>query len=324
MTMNPTILIRETIKIEAEALAHVLATIDDTYQTAVEMILSATGKVVMCGVGKSGLIARKIAATMSSTGTPAIFLHPTDAMHGDLGLVLPTDIVVALSKSGESEELNALLPVLRRIGARLIAITGNRTSTLAKSAEVVLYGGVPREACPFDLAPTASTTAALAIGDALAITLMRMKGFQPQDFALNHPGGLLGRRLALLVADLMLPLERCAVLDSESATMEGVLLALSKHGQGIVLMIDKRSALQGILTDGDIRRLLAKYRQRFFEVLPLEVMIREPIVVSTLIMAVDALDLMERRERPLNVVPVVSPLGNVVGIMRLHELLSVV
>ncbi|MGH8625554.1 MAG: KpsF/GutQ family sugar-phosphate isomerase [Gammaproteobacteria bacterium] len=316
-------LIREAIQIEAEALEHLLAGVDDAYVDAVKVILAAKGKVVLTGVGKSGLIGQKIAATLASTGTLAIFLHPTEAIHGDLGQVTPSDVVIALSKSGESEELNNLLPALRKIGARLIAITGDRGSTLARAADVILYYQIPREACPFDLAPTASTTVTLAIGDAIAMALMKLRDFQPRDFALYHPGGRLGRRLLLRVEDLMIPTEACAVLSANGTRMEDVLVALSRYGHGIVIFLQGDGTLGGILTDGDLRRLLAQHREAVFDLRPNEVMNPSPATVSPSIPAVEVLEFMEARDRPLNVVPVIDERRHVLGIARLHEFLKV-
>lgn len=314
--------IREVIQLEADSLQKMSESITDDFCEALFLISSCQGKVVLTGVGKSGLIARKIAATMSSTGTMATFIHPTEGMHGDLGLLTSGDVVIALGKSGESEELVRLIPAMKRLSVKLIAITSCRESTLAREADVVLFAPVEKEACPLDLAPTVSTTVALAIGDALAITLMKMKNFRSEDFALYHPGGKLGKRLWLKVSDLMIQGEACARLPFETATVEDTILALSKYGQGIVLFEDSVGKLMGILTDGDIRRLLSIHRGGIFEIELREALNRKPIALGPDLMAVEALKLMEERDKPLNVMPVVQE-GKAVGIIRLHELLSV-
>lgn len=314
--------VQEVIRLEADSLYKMSESITDEFSEALFVIASCQGKVVLTGVGKSGLIARKIAATMSSTGTMATFMHPTEGMHGDLGLLTTGDVVIALGKSGESEELVRLIPALKRLSVKLIAITSCRESTLAREADVVLFAPVEKEACPLDLAPTVSTTVALAIGDALAVTLMKMKNFKSEDFALYHPGGKLGKRLWLKVSDLMIPSEACSRLSFEEASIEDTILALSKYGQGIVLFEDSIGQLMGILTDGDIRRLLSIHRAEIFNLEIREVLNRRPITLGPDVMAVDALKLMEQREKPLNVVPVVQD-GQTWGIVRLHELLSV-
>ncbi len=314
--------LKEILREEADAIYDILDHVNDAYIRAVEMIHGCKGKVVVTGMGKSGLIARKIAATMSSTGTLAVFLHPAEGMHGDLGVVAPEDIIIAIGKSGESDELTGILPALKKIGTKIIAITGNPQSTLALNADIVLYGGVEREACPLNLAPTSSTTVALAIGDALAITLMKLKNFQPEDFAVYHPGGRLGKRLLLKVADIMIPSGNCPVLDPTTATMEAVIIGLSGYGLGIVLFSKDGVKLDGIITDGDVRRILQKYQSEIFKLNVKEIMTKSPITIQKDLMAVDALSLMEKRDRPLNVVPVLDG-EKLAGVLRLHELLRV-
>lgn len=314
--------VRGVLRAEANAVSDVADAVGPEYLAAIDALLATKGKVVVTGMGKSGLVGRKIAATMSSTGTLAVFLHPAEAAHGDLGIVGRDDVVLALSKSGESEELNAILPVIRRIGAKIIAITSNASSTLAKSADVVLQAPVLEEACPHNLAPTTSTTVALAIGDALAMALMRLKAFEPQDFALYHPGGALGRRLLLTVSDLMVPIKECAVLDLGTASIKDVVVGLTSHGLGIVVFLDREGRLAGIVTDGDVRRLLEKAGDRFFA-LPLSALVNlAPVVVQSDAMAVEVLRMMEDRARPLNVVPVLSG-DRCVGVVRLHDLVKV-
>lgn len=314
--------IREVVCLEADALKSMAGSIGDTFFEAICLLMSAKGKIVFTGVGKSGLIARKIAATMSSTGTVATFLHPSDGMHGDLGMLTADDVVVALGKSGESEELTSLIPALKRLNTKIIAITSKLESTLAKEADVVLHAPVAKEACPLDLAPTTSTTVALAIGDALAVTLMKMKNFKSEDFAKNHPGGRLGKRLSLKVSDLMIPAERCPVFSLEKSSIEQAIADLGTYGLGILLFCEKAPILSGILTDGDIRRLLNKHKSKIFSLKIEDVINRNPITISPNMMAVDALELMESHRPPLNVVPVISE-GKILGVVRLHELLSV-
>ncbi len=314
--------IKGVLQLEADALRGVVDAVDDAFYEAVVKILECRGKVVVTGMGKSGLIARKIAATMSSTGTLAVFLHPAEAMHGDLGVVSAGDVVIAIGKSGESEELTGILPVVKRIGATVIAITGEPASTLGQRADVVLLARVEKEACPYDLAPTASTTVALAIGDALAIALMELKQFRPDDFALYHPGGKLGRQLLLKVADLMIPAGQCPVLDPGQITMKDIIVALSGYGLGIVVLSRDGEHLAGILTDGDIRRVLDKYGSEIFGINVSTVMNAKPYTIAADVMAVDALKFMEARSRPLNVLPVMRE-ENFVGVIRIHELLRV-
>ena len=314
--------LKNVLKDEADAIDHVMNHIDESYLSAIKMLVEAKGKVVVTGMGKSGLIAQKIAATMSSTGTFAIFLHPAEGMHGDLGMVAAEDVVIAIGKSGESDELISLLPALKKIGAKIIAITGNTQSTLAMNSDIVLNSGIEKEACPHNLAPTSSTTVALAIGDALSVTLMKLKNFQPEDFALYHPGGRLGRRLLFSVADIMIPIKKCPILNADSATIDEIIIELSRSGLGIVLFSKDGVQLDGIITDGDIRRILQQYKAQLFQ-LDIKTMITiTPITIQKNLMAVDALSLMENRERPLNVVPVLDG-KKLVGIVRLHELLRV-
>lgn len=314
--------LRSVIRDEAKALEHVATCVDDNYLTAIELLKNCRGKIVLTGVGKSGHVARKIAATLSSTGSLAIFLHPTEALHGDLGVLTKDDVVLAIGKSGESDELNQLITAFRRIGVKLVAITAAKESTLGKNADATLYCGIDREACLYDLTPTSSTTAAMAIGDALAITLMKLKNFKPEDFALFHPGGKLGRRLLLRVSDIMIPLKDCPVLDARRSSFEDVIALLGSAGLGIVLFSQNGSELEGILTDGDVRRILNREKAKIFELNVSEHVNRKPTSVSSESLAVDALSVMEGRERPLNVVPVIDG-QKLQGLIRLHELVKV-
>jgi arabinose-5-phosphate isomerase len=314
--------IQDVIRLEADALKTMAESVGDSFVEAVVLLKSTKGKIVFTGVGKSGLIARKIAATMSSTGTVATFLHPSDGMHGDLGMLTAEDVVIAIGKSGESEELTNLIPAIKRLNAKIIAITSRPESTLGQQADIILHTPVEKEACPLDLAPTVSTTVALAVGDALAVTLMKMKNFQHEDFAKYHPGGKLGKRLSLRVADLMIPKERCPILSLDKATIEQSIADLGTYGLGILLFCSKTPELTGILTDGDIRRLLSRHKSEIFNLKLDDVINRKPVTIAPNMMAVEALELMETHKPPLNVVPVTSE-GKVVGVVRLHELLSV-
>ncbi|UCE30071.1 MAG: KpsF/GutQ family sugar-phosphate isomerase [Burkholderiales bacterium] len=314
--------IREVLRQEAASIEAASRSVDAAYGELVAQILALEGKVVVTGIGKSGIVGRKIAATLTSTGTPAVFLHPAEAMHGDLGIVRPNDLVLVISKSGDGDELGALLPAIRRIGARVVALTGREDSTLARAADTVLPMRVEHEACPLDLAPTVSSTLALALGDAIAMAVMRARGFRPEDFALYHPGGKLGRRLLLKVHDLMIPLDRCRLLEAESASFDEVLSAMTRYGIGMV-MFGEAGALDGILTDGDVRRLLARRREEVFAIHAADVMTRSPFTVRADAQAIEALEAMESHTPPLNVAPVLDDEQLVVGAVRLHDLLQV-
>lgn len=244
---------REVIQIEAEAIQGLLERLDENFAQAVEILLACKGRVIVTGIGKSGLVGRKIAATLTSTGTPAVFLHPVEGLHGDLGMVAPQDVIIAISNSGETTEIINLLPALQKIGAKIISLTGALNSTLARHSMVAVDVGVEREACPLGLAPTSSTTATLVIGDALAIALMRQKKFAEKDFALFHPGGSLGERLALQVKEIMHPLSDFPVLSSK-ATMQDLLQVFNEREEGLVLIFNEEKTLVGIITDRELKR----------------------------------------------------------------------
>jgi len=319
-------ILREVLVTEAASLSNLAKNLDRAYAEAVRRILSATaptgnGKVVVTGIGKSGHVGRKIAATMNSTGTFAVFLHPAEAMHGDLGMVSKHDIVLAFGKTGESDELLALLPPLRKIGAQIIAITAVPDSSLARGADLVLVSAIDKEACPLDLAPTTSSTLALAVGDALAMALMRLKNFKEEDFALFHPGGKIGKRLLLTVRDLMIPRAEVPVMNPDRSSIEDVIAALGRHGQGIVLFSRDDKKLDGILTDGDVRRSLMKHHEKIFSIPLSEMITVKPISIEANVRAVEALKIMEGRDRPLNVLPVLDA-GVIAGVVRVHELLK--
>jgi len=244
---------REVIRIEAEAVQGLLERLDENFVRAVEMVLACPGRVVVTGIGKSGLVGRKIVATLTSTGTPAIFLHPVEGLHGDLGMVTAQDVIMAISNSGETAEIVSLLPTLKKIGVKIIGLTGCLTSTLAQNSQIVLDVGVEREACPLGLTPTSSTTATLVIGDALAVALMRQRKFDEKDFALFHPGGSLGERLSLQVKDIMRPMTEFPVLSEES-TVKEFLQAMQRQGADLALVLHPDGTLAGMITDRDLRR----------------------------------------------------------------------
>lgn len=310
--------IRRVLDCEALALKRVRAAVNGAYSQAVQALARCRGKVVLTGVGKSGLIAQKIAATFSSTGTPAVALDPTEAMHGGMGFVQKHDLVLAIGKSGESDELNELLPHLRGIGAKLIAITANPKSTLARRADIVLVTPIDEEACPLNLAPTSSTTAALAVGDALAVALMKVRNFGAEHFAKNHPGGRLGRRLTLKVEDIMRGGEMNPVVPV-TATVSELLVSITRLQAGAASIVDKSGKLVGLVTDFDIRRALSCGKN------PLSLRIKDimnakPSRVRADEPALAAVELMENRKNPFNVLPVVDAKGRAVGMVQIHDL----
>jgi arabinose-5-phosphate isomerase len=291
-------------------------------EAAITLILDRTekgGKVLCVGLGKSGKIAAKLSATFSSTGTPSLYIHPTEALHGDLGVMGANDVVIAISYTGNTEELITLLPYFEKRNAPVIALTGHPTSRLAEKSQVVLNAHVNEEACAHNLAPTSSTTLALAIGDALAVSVMKARGFTAEDFAKNHPGGALGRRLQLRVNDLMHRIPK-APLVSEDASVDEILALSTEHRLGAVL-VGKGQKLSGIITDGDIRRAL-KQREVFFTLSAQDIMTKTPIVVHPELLAYDALRLMEERESQISVLPVVDSVGNALGLLRIHDLVQ--
>lgn len=308
----------EIMRTEADAIVAASRRLDHAAaRSALDMVLAARGKVIVTGVGKSGVIAEKIAQTMTSTGTMAVFLHPTDALHGSLGVVAAGDVVIALSNSGETDELIALLPSLAGRDVPLIAIVGNMDSTLARSAAAAIDASVDKEACPLNLAPTASTTVALAIGDAIAMTLMEAKGLSAADFAANHPAGRLGKRLTLRVADLM----HASPEVSPTDTWLGVVKAISDSGLGAVNVVDG-GKLVGIVTDGDLRRTIERTSPDDLAALDAgRMMTAGPISTLPNTLAFDALRLMEDRPSQISVLPVVESDGRCVGMLRLHDII---
>ncbi|HKQ53367.1 MAG TPA: KpsF/GutQ family sugar-phosphate isomerase [Pyrinomonadaceae bacterium] len=287
---------------------------------ALELLYDCRGKVLVVGVGKSGNIAEKIAATLTSTGTAAVYLHPSDALHGGLGIVHSGDVVIALSNSGETDEVITMLPYLKHRQVPIIALVGNLRSTLARTAEVVLDASVDQEACPLNLAPTTSTTVALAIGDALAMTLMQVKGLTTADFAVNHPAGQLGKRLTLRVADLMHSGAENPTIGERAPWLE-VVAAITRGGLGAVNVVDRAGRLLGIITDGDLRRALQKIKPAELESLQSgAIMTTDPVIARPEMLAYDALRLMEDRPSQISVLPVVDVERACVGLIRLHDI----
>ena len=308
-------LARKVLRIEAGAILALVDRLDERFEKAVQLLLECRGRVIVTGMGKSGIICRKIAATLSSTGTPAFFLHPAEAIHGDLGVITSDDVIVALSHSGETEELLRLLETIKRIGARLIAITGSCDSTLGQAAEVTLDCGVSEEACPMNLVPTASTTAALALGDALAMTLLVAKGFREEDFAHRHPGGKLGKRL-MRVSQLMHRGDKIPAVEAGTA-MKEVIAEMNRKGLGMTCVVEDGNRLVGIITDGDLRRHMSDALS-IVEQTAGEMMTRNPVTVERGMFAVEALNIMERRK--ITAVVVVDEAARVVGVLHLHAL----
>jgi arabinose-5-phosphate isomerase len=312
-------LARKVLETEAAAILALIERLDGKFSCAVELLRQCQGRVILTGMGKSGIICRKIAATLSSTGTPSFFLHPAEAIHGDLGVIQGNDVVVALSYSGETDELLRLLEAIRRIGARLIAITGRPASTLAQAADVALDCSVAEEACPMNLVPTASTTAALAIGDALAMTLLVEKGFREEDFARMHPGGKLGKRL-MRVEALMHAGAHCPVVRADTR-MRDVIYEMSSKKLGMTCVVDgdRDTALVGIITDGDLRRKMERTPD-ILSLLAADVMTRKPISVPRSMLAVEALNVMERHHITALVVADGDREKRVAGVIHLHDL----
>jgi arabinose-5-phosphate isomerase len=308
----------ELLKLEAAAIERAASRLDhQTVDKAITIISQDGGKVVVIGVGKSGVIAQKIAQTMASTGTMAIFVHPSDALHGSLGMIADGDVVIALSNSGETEEIVALLPAIAHRRARLIAIVGNIDSTLARKADVVIDASVDMEACPLNLAPTASTTVALAIGDALAMALMETRGLTAEDFAANHPAGRLGKRLTLTVGDLM---HESPNVRADASWLD-VVRAISKYALGAVNVVDEKGGLIGIVTDGDLRRTIERTSpEEFSDLAASDMMTSGPVTATSKMLAYDALQLMENRPSQISVLPVTDGDGQCVGLLRLHDI----
>ena len=311
---------QKVLAVEAQAIERLIPRIDEHFTAAIDLLLECKGRVIVTGMGKSGLVGKKIAATLASTGTPSFFLHPAEGIHGDLGMVTSDDVVIALSNSGETGEVVSILPIIKRIGASIIAMCGKSDSTMALNADVFIDVSVEEEACPLGLAPTASTTATLAMGDAIAVVLLSKRKFTPEDFALFHPGGSLGRKLLLTVENVMHSGEDNPIVQADTNVKEALFVMTSK-GLGATAVVDKEGSLLGILTDGDIRRGLEKGHQ-FLEEPVVNIMTKTPKTITSDKLAAVALSIMEKNKpRPITVLPVVDKNNFVIGIVHLTDLL---
>ncbi len=311
------VLARQVLATEAAAITALSTRLGREFVAAVELILGCRGRVVVSGIGKSGHVARKLASTLASTGTPAFFVHPTEALHGDLGMITSNDVVIMLSNSGETDELVTLTPSLKREGARIVAITGSGGSSLAQAADIHLDAAVDSEACPLGLAPTASTTAALALGDALALALLDARGFSAEDFARSHPGGALGRRLLTRVADVMRTGTALPTCPAD-ATLAEAIVEMSRKGMGMTVIVNTDGGVAGIFTDGDLRRCLDRVRD-VVAVRVVDVMTRAPRTIGPDALAVDCVDVMETAPKVSQLL-VVDVQGRLAGALHLHDL----
>ena len=313
---------KRVLRIEADAVAALVSRIDEQFEKAVEMVLKCRGRVVVTGMGKSGLIGKKIAATLASTGTPALFLHPAEGIHGDLGMVTRGDTVIALSNSGETEEISRMLPSLKRLDIKIIALTGNPESTLAKNSDVVIDVGVKEEACPLGLAPTASTTATLAMGDALAVALLDQRGFKEEDFACFHPGGALGKKLLLRVRDLM-HTEDEVPLVSEETLIKDAIYEISSKKMGVTAVVNASGKLVGVISDGDLRRWMEKTEKTGENLLAKksrDIMTKNPKVANKDSLAAEAVSIMEKNSITCLIVANSDAVPE--GVIHLHDLLK--
>jgi len=308
----------DVLRIEAQGILKLTQSVNDQFAEMVELIYHSTGRLIVSGIGKSGIIGRKIVATLNSTGTRSLFLHPVEAMHGDLGIVSPDDIFLALSNSGKTDELNVLLPSIRNIGCKIIAFTGDPQSTLAEYSDIVIDVSVDCEACPLGLAPTASTTALLAMGDALAVVLINMKNFKPDDFKRIHPGGVLGQHLTSCVRDIMYTDDSIPTVR-QGVSMDVALVEMNRCGFGATFVVQNNQTLAGIITDGDIRRLVA-LKKPIYQLTVDEVMTPNPRTVGPHSLTYDALNMMEQYQ--ITVLPITDAGGKITGILHLHDILG--
>jgi arabinose-5-phosphate isomerase len=303
---------------EGKAVAKLADKLDGQFEKAVNVIVRSKGRVIVTGMGKPGFIAQKVSATMASTGTPSLYLHPAEALHGDLGRVKSEDVILAFSNSGETEEVVRLIPIIKKIGACLIAVTGNKKSTLAKNSDLVIDSSVDKEACPMGLAPTTSTTAMLALGDALAVSLIEKKNFQPRDFALYHPGGALGKRLILRVEDIMRPKAKTPIVKS-NMKVKDVLIKITRMRAGSASVVDPAGRLIGIFTDGDLRRHFEEGQELLSRKVG-DVMTAAPVSISKDRLAAEAFDIL--REKKIDEIPVVDARGKPLGILDVQDILD--
>ena len=309
---------KRVLKIEADAVLALIERLNSNFEKAVEIIYRSKGRVVVTGMGKSGLVGKKIAATLASTGTPAFFLHPAEASHGDLGMVTSNDVIIAISNSGETEELAGLIPFLKRFNVSLISMTGSPNSTLSKAADVNLDVSIKEEACPLGIVPTASTAATMAMGDALAVALLTKRGFNEEDFAFFHPGGSLGKKLFIKVRDLMHTGDALPVISPDTS-MTGAVMEISSKRLGVAIVVNADKKILGIITDGDVRRGIEKWGKGFFDMSSEAVMTRSPKTISQEELAAKALSIMEKLSITSLAVP--DENGRAVGIIHLHDIL---
>jgi arabinose-5-phosphate isomerase len=310
---------KHILRIEADSVHALIDRVDESFLKAIDLMYACTGKVVVTGMGKSGIIGKKIAATLASTGTPALFLNSAEGSHGDLGMVSKSDVVLAISNSGETDEIIKILPTLKRLDIKIISMTGNSESVLSRRSDVSLDVSVKEEACPMGLAPTASTTATLAMGDTLAITLLKKRGFSEEDFAVFHPGGNLGRKLILMVEDLMHVNDAIPVVQ-QNTLMKDAIIEISSKRLGITAVINGDFTLHGVITDGDLRRGLEKFGEKFFSLKAADAMTHSPRTISKNILAAKALSIMEKHS--ITVLMVTDDNSRIEGILHLHDLLK--
>ena len=309
---------KNVIRIEAEAVSNLERSVNQDFVKAVDTIYHSKGRVVLTGMGKSGLIARKIVATLNSTGTAAIYLHPTDALHGDLGMVRKEDVVIVISKSGSTEEISKLIPMFKRLGVKLIAMTGNPDSSLVNESDIFLNISVKEEACPHDLAPTSSTTATLVMGDALSVALLKKRGFSAEDFALLHPGGSLGKRLSLRIDEIMIKGDGVPIVQ-ENSSIKDIILEMTSKRLGTTCVVDREGKLSGIITDGDLRRLLEKTMD-VKDLVAINIMSKNPKVTEKDFLASFALQIMESHK--ITSLVVIDSEKKPIGIVHLHDLVN--
>ncbi|MBI5634004.1 MAG: KpsF/GutQ family sugar-phosphate isomerase [Nitrospirae bacterium] len=310
---------KKVLQTEADAVRSLIDKLDETFDKAVEIILSSKGRVVVTGMGKSGLVGKKIAATLASTGTPSFFMHPAEASHGDLGMVTADDVIIAISNSGETDEIIGIIPFLKRFNVGLVSLTGNHGSTLAKAAEVNLDISVMEEACPLGIVPTSSTTAALAMGDAIAVALLTKRGFQQDDFAFFHPSGSLGKKLFIRVKDLMHAGDALPIISPE-ASLTAAVMEISSKRLGLSIVAESDRVMLGIITDGDVRRGIEKWGKGFFDMKARDVMTRNPRVISEGELAAKALAVMENLS--ITALVVADENGRTTGVIHLHDILK--
>ena len=311
---------KKVLEIEMNSIGSLIKKLDTNFVKAVELVFDCKGRIIVTGIGKSGLVGRKIASTLASTGTPSLFLDTIEGMHGDLGMIMKGDIVLIISNSGKAEEIIKIIPTLKKMGIKIILLTGRPTSTLANFSDIVIDVKVEREACPFNLAPTASSTTTLAVGDALAVVLLKKRGFRPEDFAFLHPGGYLGKKLLLKVDDVMHSGNDNPVILEEKSMRDAVIEITSKQ-LGAVSIINNKGILVGIITDGDLRRAIEKY-DRLLEKKAKEIMTKNPIVIESGKLAAEAVHIMEDRPSQIMVLPVVDKDRRPIGMLRIHDLVK--